>query len=77
MSQPYKQVSPEQVQIWLNDPVTIGFLDCVTYLKEKAEESMSSGRLIDPKNNDLTCHNIAYTNGMKDTLIEVSDPGRS
>ncbi len=71
---PYKQVSPEQVQIWLSDPVTVAYLGCLEFLKETAQTNLASGRLINPHNNDHTCHDIARANGMKDAFIGACDP---
>lgn len=72
--QQYKQVSPEQVDLWLNDPVTKAYLEAVNYCKTAVETRMHSGGLIDPQNNDLTCYNLTYSRGQRDLLLETEDP---
>ena len=70
----YKQVSPEQVDLWLNDPVTKAYLEAVNYCKTAVEERMHNGTLLDPRNNDLTCYNLAYSRGQRDLLLETESP---
>ena len=74
MQDNYKQVSPEQVEVWLNDPVTKAYLEAMHYCKSAVEERMHSGALIDPRNNDLTCYNLAYSRGQRDLLGETESP---
>jgi hypothetical protein len=70
----YKQVSPEQVDLWLNDPVTKAYLEAVNYCKTAVETRMHEGGLIDPENNDLTCYNLAYCKGRRDMVLEAQNP---
>lgn len=54
--------------------MTAAYLDCLSYLIDSNNRQMSSGALIDPKNNDLTAYNYAYSKGVLDTLGDVADP---
>lgn len=69
-----KQVTPEQVELWLNDPVTKAYMESIAYCRTAIEDKAHSGTLIDPRNNDLTCHNLAYANGRRALLIELENP---
>jgi hypothetical protein len=69
----YKQVTPEQLEIWLSDPVTKAYLDCVNFCLEEAKEALSGAGFIDPHNTSLTQYNAATLKSRKDTLTEMSD----
>ncbi len=69
----HKQVSPEQVDIWLQDPVTLAVLDSINYLLESAKKTLANSTGVDPSNAHLTLHNQGKLGGVRDTLMEISD----
>ena len=70
----YKQVTPEQLEIWLNDPVTKSYLDCLSYCHEAIRKQLADGSKIDPANSSLTQYNSGYASGCRDTLTEAMNP---
>jgi len=72
----YKQVTPEQLEIWLNDPVTKAYRECLEFLRTKVVMEGGSGKFIDPANNDLTCHNMAVSLGKQEAYAEALDPAQ-
>jgi hypothetical protein len=69
----HKQVTPEQLDIWLSDPVTKAYLECVNYCLEQAQKALADTGFIDPHNTSLTQYNAAVLKSRKETLIEMSD----
>ena len=57
----YPQVIPEQIQLWLNDPVTKVYLQCLDWFKEEVNESASNGSIVDSSCADLT-HAMIHQN---------------
>jgi hypothetical protein len=70
----YKQVSPEQVDLWLNDPVTKAYLDSLQYCLRKAQDTLADGSFIDPHNVSLTQYNAAYQRGRRELILEALNP---
>lgn len=71
-----KQVTPDQLENWLADPVTQAYLDCAQYCLEQAREHLADGKGLVPASADLTLHNHAYIAARRDTLVEVLNPQR-
>lgn len=69
-----KQVTPEQLEVWLADPVTQAYLDCVEYLKQQVDTLLSGGTFIDPTNTSLTQYNAASLHARKNALVEMGNP---
>lgn len=69
-----KQVTPEQLQVWLADPVTNAYLDCMQYCLEQSREQLADGKGVVPASSDLTLYNQAILGSRRDTLIEALDP---
>lgn len=70
----HKQVTPDQLQSWLADPVTKSYLDSMQYCLDKSKEHLASGKCVVPGNSDLSHYNHAFMSGRRDTLIETLDP---
>lgn len=69
----YKQTTRDQREIWLSDPVTIAYLDCLSYYREQVEKTLAKGDFIDPRNVDLTQYNAATLKARREILIEASN----
>lgn len=70
----YKQVTPEQLEIWLADPVTKSYLDCLKYCHEAVRKQIADGNKVDPTNSSVTQYNMGYAAGCRDTLSEALNP---
>jgi hypothetical protein len=69
-----KQVTPDQLDGWLNDPVTKAYLDSLDYCLRSSEKAISDGSLVDPANSDITQYNFAYSKGRREILLEAGNP---
>ena len=67
----YKQVTPDQLDIWLSDPVTKSYLDCLSYCHEAIS---NHGSKADPSNSSQTQYNAGYHAGCCNTLREALNP---
>lgn len=55
------QVTPEQIQLWEADPVTIAYLKCLEFYRNDVCEDASSGSIVDSSSADLT-HAMIHQN---------------
>ncbi len=69
-----KQVTQEQLDTWLADPVTQAYLECAQYCLDQTRKNLADGKGVIPNNADLTLFNHASIGGRRDTLIEVLSP---
>ena len=67
------QVSPAQVEIWLDNPVTKTYLHSLSLAKDEINDTLNDGSFLDPHNNDLTCNNISGTLGEKRGYASAED----
>lgn len=70
----YKQVTPDQLDIWLSDPVTKSYLDCLSYCLEQMRKQIADGIAVDPTNSSVTQYNSGYSAGRRDTFNEALNP---
>jgi hypothetical protein len=69
-----KQVTPEQLDIWLNDPVTQAYLDAMQYCHDQSREQLASSTAVDPSNSSTTLYNQGYLAGTRNALAEALNP---
>ncbi len=70
----YKQVTPDQLDIWLSDPVTKSYLDCLNYCYEQLRKQLADGANVDPANSCATQYKSGYSSGARDMLKEAMNP---
>ena len=71
----YPQVTEIQVEIWLGDPVTKTFIQCLDWSRLDAQEQAGSGELVDSSSADLTHALLHRSLGLQDAYTKLSDPG--
>ena len=74
MQDKHKRLSQAQFDIWIDNPVTKVYLQCLEWSAEQAEEIAGSGSLIDSSNNDLSMNHIHGVMGQKIGLTTASNP---
>ena len=67
-------VTPEQIEIWLDNPVTKAYLLSIDRCIEHLDDSLCNMSLIDSSNADLTMSGIHLTHGKKQGMDTASDP---
>lgn len=60
-SLPYPQVTPEQISLWANDPVTVAYLTSLQQLLEDKRDDASDGSLVNSASADMT-HGLIHQN---------------
>ena len=70
----HKRATQAQFDIWIDNPVTRVYLQCLKWSAEQAEEIAGNGSLIDSSNNDLSMNHIHGVMGQKIGLITASNP---
>ena len=74
MEDHYKRLTPSQVELWLDNPVTkYHLLNLENQIKD-IEDKINSGSLRDPLNNDATCNALSYWEGRKDSYVTAMGP---
>lgn len=68
----YPRVTRNQLEIWLDNPVTINYLKCLEFESEKISKAFSNLSLIDSTNNDLSMNNIHSAIGSREGLRVAS-----
>ena len=68
------QVTQDQLDLWLDHPVTKAYLDALNAYDRFIEKAAGSGSYIDANNNDRTCYNFAYAAGARGALLEAQHP---
>ena len=74
MQDKHKRLSQPQFDIWIDNPVTRAYLQCLKWSAEQAAEIAGNGSLIDSSNNDRSMNNIHGVMGQKTGLNTASDP---
>lgn len=58
MEDKHKRISQDQLDIWMDNPVTRTYLQCLEWSAEQISEVLSKGGLVNPENNDHTSNRI-------------------
>ena len=69
----HPQVTPEQVQLWEADPVTIAYLKCITWKHADVVDDAGNGSHVDYSNADLTLGMTAQNLGQQQALVTAGD----
>jgi len=70
----YKRITQAQFEIWLDNPVTIAYMQCLEWSAAQIEETMSKGGFIDSSNADLTMSQLHSAMGEARGLIDATFP---
>ena len=62
------------MEIWLDNPVTKTYLQCLEWSAEQVSEVLGNEGLIDSENNDHTSNAIHSALGKKRGLLDACDP---
>ena len=62
------------MEIWLDNPVTNTYLQCLEWSGEQIGEVLSRGGFVDSTNNDHTSNQIHSAMGRRHGLSEACDP---
>lgn len=74
MEDKYPRISQAQFDIWIDNPVTKTYLQCLEWSGEQVEEVLGKGGYIDPSNNDLSMNRVYNALGQKTGLTNASKP---
>ena len=77
MTDKYPRVTRTQVDLWLIDPVTQAYKNCLDTAVKNANGKLSDGSLIDPTNNDLSMNRIQETIGWRSAIEGLSGFGNT
>ena len=72
MTDKHKRITQTQYDIWIDDPTTKTYLQCLKWSAEQIAESLGNGAGIDTSNNDLSMNQISTAMGKKSGFIEAS-----
>lgn len=67
-------VTPEQIEIWLEHPVTKAYLTSLDKCIDHLDDSLCNMSLIDSSNADLTSSGIHLVHGKKQGIDTAADP---
>ena len=65
----YKQLSQSQVELWLNNPVTKAYLQCLWWSQDQISEVIGSGDLFDRGSMENTFRQLAEAEGEKNGYL--------
>jgi len=69
----YRELTQSQLEIWLNDPVTKTYLQCLWWSQDQVKEVMGSGLLVDRSSMENTYGQIREAEGQKTGLSQAMD----
>ena len=69
----HPQVTPEQIDLWLANPVTEAYFKCLGWFREDVRDEASNGAIVDSSSADLTHAMIHQNMGQQQALISASD----
>ena len=70
----YPQITPAQLEIWMDSPVTKTYLQCLEWSADQIKEILGNGGMIDSSNSDLTHARLHSALGEKTGLLRATDP---
>ena len=74
MTDKHKRITQAQFDIWINDPTTKTYLQCLKWSAEQMAEVIGNGGFIDSSNNDITVNQLYDSLGIKSGLLQAADP---
>lgn len=74
MEDKYKRVTQAQFDLWIDNPVTKTYLQCLEWSAEQIAESLGKGSNVDSSNNDLSMNIIHSRLGEKVGLLKAANP---
>ena len=63
-----------QIEIWLDNPVTKTYLQCLEWSGEQIREALGKGGYVDSDNNDRTCNHVHSALGEAEGLAKAGSP---
>jgi hypothetical protein len=69
----YPRVTQSQLEIWLDNPVTVNYLKSLEFLSDAIGDTLKSVGLIDSTNNDLSMNRIHSAMGSQNALSTALD----
>ena len=70
----YPQVTSDQVELWLANPVTKAYLRCLGWKEADTIEQAGTGKLVDSSNADMTHALLHRGLGQQDALKDAALP---
>lgn len=67
----HKRISQDQLDIWLDSPVTKAYFQCIEWSIEQIRESIGLGGWRDPDNNDHTANHLSQALGKADGMEDA------
>ena len=74
MEDKHKRVTQPQFDLWIENPVTKAYLQCLNWSSEQQQEIVGSGGLVDTTNNDKSMNQIQYALGTSNGLQSAVNP---
>jgi len=72
----HKRITKAQFDIWVNDPATRTYFQCLAWSAEQIAEVLGKGGFVDSKNNDHTSNQIHSALGQKEGLFFARNANR-
>lgn len=72
----YPQVTDTQVELWLANPVTRVFVQCLGWKNADSVEAAGTGKVTDSSSADMTHAMLHRSFGHQDAFKEAADPER-
>jgi len=69
----YKQITQDQLELWLNNPVTKTYLQCLWWSQDQIKEIMGNGNLIDRSSMENTYGQMREAEGQKQGYLSSTD----
>ena len=73
MTDQYQRLTQAQVEIWLDDPVSKIYVQCLGWAVEQVKEQLANGSFIDSENNDLSMNKTHSAYGTQYGLEQASN----
>jgi len=70
----FPQVTEDQIEIWLANPVTKAYLRCLEWKRADKAEAAGTGKIVDSSNADLTHAMIHGSLGEQAAFKEAGEP---
>lgn len=70
----FPQVTEDQIQIWLHNPVTKAYLRCLEWKADDQRDLAGTGKLVDSSSADTTHALLHRALGQRDAYAEAQKP---
>ena len=74
MEDSHKRISQAQFDIWIDNPVTLMYIQCLRWSEDQIQEALGHGGFIDSNNNDKTCNQIHSALGEQRGYLKAQNP---